>query len=297
MNLFEDLHGFLPYQTWLGGWLPRIDPRNWCSCGLFSLHHAMVFLGQGGSYNDLRDKHPSLRDKIEGGTVTADLLRLAKKMGLRAEEHQTGGIRSHHRHVDKVLRTGSPVIIGSEPQEHWICLGGRTHNGGYVWADSADGDAAIGAFDSWDEVEEWLTDGETSSLTEPFSAITVAPGKNMPASRSMVPWIGGVHESLNADLEYAHDWSNLLADMLDVFWDRDYASPGVPAGEFLDRHLDGIIEATAGLTWHDEAALLDLAHGYRDAADFHNLVVAKGHDARVISAFAHKLAAKADASL
>jgi hypothetical protein len=294
MNLFDDLHGFLPYQTWRG---VLRDLRNRASCGLFSLHHAMVFLGQGGDYSIVRDNHPSLWAKIHAGTIAKDLTSLAKNLRLKAEEFQTKGIKSFRRHVDKALRAGSPVIIGSEPAVHWLCLGGRTHGGGYVWADSANGAAAVGAFDTWDEVEEWLTDGDTSALTEPFSAITVSPGKNMPASRSMVPWSGGVYESLNADADYAHDWSNLLADMLEVFWDREYVPKGVPAGEFLDHHLDGIVEATASLTWHDEAALRNLAHGYRHTADFHNLVVAKGCDAQAITAFAHKLAAKADASL
>lgn len=256
----------------------------------------MVFLGHGGVYSSLRDKHPSLYDKIDRGTSEEQLVKLSKKLALRTERFKNTCIKAFRRYVDKALRAGSPVIIGSEPAVHWICLGGRTQEGGYVWADSKNATAAIGAFDTWDNVEEWVT-GELTELTEPFSAITVSPGKNMPASRSIVPWIKGVYESLNADADYAQDWSNLLADMLDVFWDREYVSKCVPAGEFLDRHLDGIVKATASLSGHDESSLVSVANGYRDAADFHNLVVAKGHDAQSISAFSHKLAAKADASL
>lgn len=292
MSLSEDFDGFLPYQNSI--WT---DPRHWAACGFFSLHHAMVFLGQAGSYSDMRDKHNSLWDMIWEGTVAQPLIKLAKKEGLHAEHYETQSIKDYRRHLDQVLRSGSPLIIGSEPANHWICLGGRTQEGGYVWADSADKSGAIGAFGSWDELEEWLTDGDASELEEPFSSITISPGKKMPTSRSMVPWVGGVYESLNADSDYAHEWSNLLGDMLDVFWDREYVSRGVPAGKFLDHHLDGIIEATASLRGHDVEALQDLAHGYRNAADFHNLVVAKGHDTQAISAFAHKLAAKADASL
>lgn len=292
MNLSKDFDGFLPYQTSI--WT---DPRHWAACGFFSLHHAMVFLGQAGSYNDMRDKHDSLWDMIYLGTVAQPLIKLAKIEGLNAEYYETKSIKSYRRHLEQVLRSGSPLIIGSEPAVHWICLGGRTYDGGYVWADSADGNAAIGAFSSWDELEEWLTDGDASELEEPFSSITISPGKKMPKSRSMVLWSGGVHENLGSDADYAFDWTNLLTDMLDVFWDRDYAPRGVPAGRFLDRHLNGIVEATASLTGHNVAALQSLAHGYRDAADFHNLVVARGYDAQVISCFAHKLAAKADANL
>ena len=290
MYLFEDFDGFLPYQNSI--WT---DPRHWAACGFFSLHHAKVFLGQGGGYADLRDKHGSWWDMIHEGTVAQPLMKLAKKEGLHVEYYETTGIKCYRRHLDKVLKAGSPLIIGSEPAGHWICLGGRTDEGGYVWADSADGNAAIGAFDSWDELEEWLTEGDHSALEEPFSAITVSPGPKMPKSRSMVTWSGGLIESLSSDEDYALDWSNLVADMLDVFWDREYVPGGVAAGDFLDRHLDGIVEATATLTGHDEKALEGLAHGYRDAADFSNLVVAKGHDASAITAFAHKLAAKADA--
>lgn len=291
MHIFKDFHGFLPYQN--SNWT---DPRHWAACGFFSLHHAKVFLGQGGNYTEMRDKHDSIWDMIREGTLAQSLIKLAKKEGFHAEYCETNSITSYRRHVDKALRAGLPVIIGSEPAEHWICLGGRTQEGGYVWADSKNATAAIGAFDTWDNVEEWMT-GDLTEFTEPFSAITISPGKNMPASRSMVPWIKGVHESLHADADYAHDWSNLLADMLDVFWDREYVSNCVPAGEFLDCHLDGIIEATANLTWYDKADLQNLAHGYRYAADFHNLVLAKGHDAQAISAFAHKLGAKANISL
>ena len=294
MHLSQNLDGFLPYQSSQAGLLPRLDLRNRAACGLFSMHHAMVFLGLGGSYCALRDQHPSLYSKIYGGTVAQQLVALARKMSLRATALETRSIRTYRKQVDRALRMGAPVIIGSEPAIHWLCLGGRTDGGGYVWADSANANGAIGAFACWEEVEAWLTleDGLPIDLQEDFSAITLEPGARMPKSRSMVPWSGGLYSCLSADPAYAWDWSNQLADMLDVFWDKEVTPKGLPAADFLASHLKGIVEATSSLTGHSKSDLLTVAHQYRNAADFHNLVVARGHETLSIAAFAHKLAAK-----
>ena len=91
MYLFEDFDGFLPYQNSV--WT---DLRHWAACGFFSLHHAKVFLGQGGSYADLRDKHGSWWDMIWEGTVAQALMKLAKKEGLHADYYETTGMNGTH---------------------------------------------------------------------------------------------------------------------------------------------------------------------------------------------------------
>jgi hypothetical protein len=155
----------------------------------------------------------------------------------------------------------------------------------------------VGGNWSWEEIEEWMTYDEEEEyypdLEFPFEIITIAPGKNMPASRSMVPWCGSLWPLLAGDTDYAGDWSNLLADMLDVFWDAEYAPKALPVGGFLDEHLDGIIDAAAFQTGISQADLLSVAHGYRDAADFHSLVVPQGQEATAIAGFTLKLVAKA----
>ena len=215
-------------------------------------------------------------------------------MALRATHFESPNLKTFRKHLDKTLQSGTPVIVGSEPAVHWICLGGRCESGGYVWADFADPSSAIGAFDTWDDVEQWLTcdQGSPVDLNEHFTAITIQPNPKMPAGRSLVPWMGSLYPSLSADPHYAMDWSNLLADMLDVFWDKEYAPKGIPAGDFLECHLEGIVQATRSLTGHRHAAVMNCANVYRDAADFHSLVVNRGQDALSIAAFAHKLAAK-----
>ena len=297
MSISKHYHGFLPYQSRaifrdLNG--TALDPRNRASCGIFSLHHAMVFLGQGTRFQWLRDEHPRFLDKIYFGTESAQLAALAKRMGLRpaihASSRRTAPIR---RELDRSLAEGHPVIVGSEPWCHWICVGGRTEGGGYIWADSAD-DPAVGIFGSWDELEEWITgEAEGFELELPIEIIRIAPGRKMPPRRSMVPWVDGIWRNLAADPGYAKDWSNLLADMLDVFWDLDYAPGGRSAGEFLDEHLDGIVAAVSYHLECDPADVRETAHGYRDVADFHSLVVPRGEEACATAAFALKLASKA----
>lgn len=262
----------------------------------------MLFLGHGDNYETLRSHHDSILELMRYGISLEGLEKLARKYSMRSCPLTSWSIASIRKTVNRSLAAGHAVIIGSEPHVHWICLGGRTEDGGYVWADSAD-DPAVGAFGSWDEVEEWMTgdcdndEGQRSPLKYPFEILTIAPGPKMPASRTMVPWVGTLWQRFADDPDYAEDWGNLLADMLDVFWDRDYAPRGIPSGEFLAEHLDGIVEATSGLWGFGESDLTDIADGYRDAADFHNLALLRGKEAAVIAAFAHKLAAKARSRL
>ena len=298
MAIASGYHGFLPYQNFAAVFRDRsrtgLDIRNRTSCGIFSVHHAMVFLGQGYNFRMLLCDHPRLLDKLYYGTVTEDLVRLAKWYGLKATKFKSRSIAPIRKRIDGSLAAGHAVIVGSEPNCHWLCLGGRTESGGYVWADSGE-NPAVGAFDSWSELEHWMSaSNEGGGLTYPFEIIAVSPGAKMPASRSMVPWSGSIWKLLSADPAYAKDWSNLLADMLDVFWDIDYAPKGRPAGEFLDEHLEAIVAAVTATTRHSRADLLEIGRGYRDVADFHSLVVPSGEETLVVAAFSLKLFMKAD---
>jgi hypothetical protein len=298
MAIATGYHGFLPYQNFAAVFkdLSRtgLDIRNRTSCGIFSVHHAMVFLGQGRNFRLLMCEHPRLLDKLIHGTVTDDLVRLAKCYRLKAAVFQSCSISQIRRQIDRNLAAGHAVIVGSEPNCHWICLGGRTESGGYVWADSSE-NPAVGAFDSWSELEHWMSaSSEGGGLTYPFEIITVSPGAKMPASRSMVPWTGSIWKILSADPAYAKDWSNLLADMLEVFWDQGFAPKGRPAGDFFDEHLEAIVAAVTATTRHSRADLLEIGQGYRVVADFHSLVVPSGEETFVVAAFSLKLFMKAE---
>ena len=199
--------------------------------------------------------------------------------------------------MDRCLASGYPVIIGSEPAIHWICLGGRTANGEYVWADSAYS-PALGAC-PWDELKYWFTvDADTDlemELEEAFEAIAILPGANLPSSRSIVPWVDGIWEVWTNDPTYARNWSNLLADMLDVFWDKEFAKGVQSAGDFIDKNLSSIVESVSYQSGSCAEYLHDLGQVYRDVAEFHSLVVPEGQEVEVITSFALKLLAKAGA--
>jgi len=130
-----------------------------------------------------------------------------------------------------------------------------------------------------------------------FEAIAVLPGPKMPASRSIVPWIDGVWETLAADPGYARNWSNLLADMLQVFWDAEYVRHGIPAGDFLDEHSPAVIEAVSSLAGWTKQSIEDQASAYRDAANFHNLVVDPGQESVTIARFSLMLQARVAQSI
>ena len=257
----------------------------------------MVFLGCGGNYSEVRDREPSLWKKIIVGLEVEDLVRLAKSIGGQAAGLKTRSIGEIRGFVNSSLKAGHPVILGSEPQVHWICLGGRTEDGGYVFADSASS-PAVGAFNSWDHVEEWMTveegSNEPAELENKFEAIRVFPGKKMQASRSMVPWSGYLWETLAADEDYAMDWSNMLNDMVGVFWDQKLAPDGLDSGEFLDSNIESIVEAVTLHTGCSKRLIRDLANGYRDVAHFHSLVVPATEIPSAAARFALTLAAKAN---
>ena len=94
------------------------------------------------------------------------------------------------------------------------------------------------------------------------------------------------------DPTYARNWSNLLGDMLDVFWDLEYAPGGQFAGDFLDLNLSSIVESVAYQSGNAVEHLRDIGLIYRDVAEFHSLVIPAGYEAGVIAGFTLKLLAK-----
>ncbi len=267
----SDFEGFInPQYTgdrpW---WFPAsFDPTDWCACGVFSIHHALVFLGQGENSRCLKNLHTSSWDLLKEGIELGPLCRVIRKTGCRAEPKVHSQRKGLHQFVDAHLKAGHPVILGSETEEHWICLGGRTSDGCYVQADSAE-PRAIAAY-SWESLADWTgIDGVE------IETVAVLPGKGMPASRTAVPHMYGIWKIWHDHPEYAENWGNLLADMLDVFWDSSLAPGGIPADQFFDEHGARIAEATAefcGLPLKTAQSQLD---DYRNAADFHSLVVPK----------------------
>ena len=293
MQVTTQLHGFLPHQTAYCDW----DPRNLAACGIFSIHHAMVFLGEGDEYWKVRDRVPSLWSKLYAGLDLTELVCLGKRCGLCVEPLETRRRSSLRKFLNAHLKKGHSVVLGSEPQEHWICIGGHTEDGGYVVADSAS-DPAVGWFKSWDEVEAWLTiDGETgeeATLECAFEALAVMPGRKMSQGRSMVKRIGLVWEILRDYPEYAFDWSNQLNDVLGLFWDGELAPGEMDAGDFIDTHLDSLVAAVSEHTGATKDVVWDAAVGYREVAHAHHLVVPRSEMWGALARFTLQLSAKVE---
>lgn len=296
VSVSRGLNGFHNYQYVPGlvkePMLGRFCPTNIAACGVFSVHHAFVFLGQGHAIGNIQMLHSKFVSLISRGLEVDQLTPIIRKYGAKSDTIESWEIGSIKAWVDKHLRTGYPVILGSEPAVHWICLGGVS-NGNYVWADSAEG-MTVGT-STWEELVEWMTlneEGEEAELEGPFEAIAVLPGKNMPASRSIVPWVGGIWDVWASDNQYARNWGNLLADMLEVFWDEDDAKDGIPAGEFLEANSDAIVEAVSSMNGWKKSVVREHADAYQDVADFHSLGVDPGQEDATIARFSLMLQAR-----
>ena len=289
----KGLHGFISYQNRDAVLkelsIASLSPTNRYACGLFSVHHALVFLGHGDSIQNMKGHHSRAWDLFWNGLYLDQLSAIVRKAGAKSDYIESTRLRPIRPWLDRHLVAGHPVIIGSEPYCHWCCLGGRTSDGGYVWADSAE-HPSLG-ISAWDELAEWMGDEEV--LGDPYQALAVIPGRGMPASRSIVPWIAGVWETWAGEPRYAREWSNLLADMLQVFWDAAYVTRGIPAGDFLDEHAAAIVEAVSSLNGWNDAVVRGHSYAYRDAAHFHNLVVDPGQEPVTIARFTLMLQARA----
>ena len=262
-----------------------IDPTNWCACGVWSLHHALVALGQATTDRHLKSLHgnlldltglPLINDEI-GGLLRKPLCKLVRKTGCRPEDAVFSTHRSLKQFLNHHLDSGHPVILGSDPAVHWICVIGRMGDGAYITADSADW-PTVQLFDA-DSLIGWtgINDGES------VDCVAVVPGAKMPKSRSFVPYAGGLWELLNRDTDYAANWTRLLDDMLEVFWDADLAPGGMPASEFFDMHSSQLVSALTDMSDFDSFSIQEWVDSYREVANFHSLVVAEGHLAESLS--------------
>jgi len=270
-----NLSGFLDSQSRANvpAWFPfpSFDPTDYAACGIFSLHHALLFLGQADAISYTKRLAPSIINLAFSGLDSGELRKLVRGVGCRAEILEHTDPKRLRRFVDVHLRKGFPVILGSDPAAHWCCVGGRSHDGFYVMADSAEC-PAVQAWE-WESICEWVGDGDS-----PFEALAIVPGRRMATSRAIIPRVDEIWEDWHDDPWLADQWPNLLCDMLEVFWDTIPRRRGTPAGVFLDEHSEALCEATADLSdckRRDADEWLDV---YRSAADLHALVVRHGDE-------------------
>ncbi len=288
--------GFVNYQHFPSLWedfsWDRLSITHTSACGVFSLHHALLFLGHAANLEFVKQLHPDRWSLVEKGLVIKEVETLVRKAGAKSNVCVTHSIARLKSWIDKQLGLGFPVILGSNPNIHWICIGGKSSENSYIKADSGL-KVPLGEI-TWQELESWVVYHQYTGEKDDYAyeAISVQPGRGMPASRSIVPWVGGIWKIWKDDPAYAQDWNNLLTDMLEVFWDADLCPEGIPSAEFLTKHLHHIVEGLASVSPFPKKFLSNIALMYRDVSDFHSLVVDPDFETETATRFSYALIQK-----
>ena len=245
---------------------PLINPHKYCSCGVQSLHHCLLLLGLPSDLSDLLRSCP-IHKNIGFGHEVPLLMSLARSHGARAENLTTSKTRPLLSSINRALKSGSPVILGSNPHRHWLVLAGPDGNGGYVWMDSAD-DPLTGVWD-WDDIEEWIGDDGTD-----YEAIAVHQANPANRRRSLVPHMAGLYRALNTDACLAGEWGLYLEDLDTVFNYRRGQGKMMEAARFLKKHEEAIVQAVIRMEPTVETSIVrEVYANYRTVADFHSLTV------------------------
>jgi hypothetical protein len=251
------------------------NPQKHHSCGVQSLHHALLLLGKSSDLAKLLAAFPVLNN-IAFGHEVPPLISAAKRFGASPADITSSDLRSLRASINRTLKKGSPIILGSDARVHWLVLGGFDGQGGYVWIDSFD-EPLSGAWD-WDGIEEWLLtadeDGERSDVIDVFEAIAIHPHKKDNPQRSMVPHIAGIYERLGNDEGLSGQWGSYLDDLDKVFNFQSVRGPRMDAEAFFENNAEAIVQP---VLWMDEGrqlesvAVRNTLADYRTVANFHSL--------------------------
>jgi len=243
---------------------PWISPHKYCSCGIQSLHHSLLILGLHSDLSELLRSCP-VHKNIGFGHEASLLMSLARSHGARPENLTTFGTRTLHSSINRALKSGSPVILGSNPNRHWLVLAGRDGNGGYVWMDSAD-DPLADVWD-WEDIEEWIGADE-----QEYEAIAIHQRRK--TNRSLVPHMADLYEALSTDVFLAGEWGLYLADLDTVFNYPRGQGRVLEAATFLDRNEEAIVQAVIRMEPGVEKRILrEVFTNFRTIADYHSLTV------------------------
>jgi hypothetical protein len=248
---------------------PFTNPTRYCSCGVQSLHHALLLLGKLSDLNRLLANFP-IHKNVYFGTELKDLTTAARSCGSRPENLSSSSLRSLRASINRALKAGSPVILGSEPHCHWLVLAGFDGDGGYVWIDSADSDLS-GTWD-WDEIVYWLKGDEDEEIEE-FEAIGIHAGPRDKPNRSMVPHIAGIYELLGGDPDLATEWGAYLEELDTIFDYEAMRGPKVDAETFFANNEEAIVQPVLWVENGelDEKTVREVYANYRTVANFHSL--------------------------
>lgn len=258
---------------------PWTNPNKYCSCGVQSLHHAMLLLGMRSYLMELLRGCP-VHKNVGLGHETPLLMSLGRSFGSRPEDLTTSRLRSLQGGINRSLKAGSPVILGSNPSRHWLVLAGFDGDGGYVWLDSAD-ERLCGRWD-WDEIVEWICEDETE-----FEAIAIHPGRERDGRRSMVPHMAAIYDLLGSDEALAGEWGIYLDDLDAVFNFEKTRGPAMDAETFFETNEEAIVQP---VLWMDdnpaENVVREVYANFRTVANFHSLSLPACFEAHAIAQMA-----------
>lgn len=241
------------------------DVRAFRSCGIQSLHHARLLLGQPSDLGELF-RAGDILDHVWNGHDGGLVKTVARRVGVKVDDFTTDRLPELRRNLNRRLKRGLPVVLGSNQEgiEHWLVVAGFDDDGQYILVDSAD-DPITGVWD-WEDMQEWLGDDDA-----PYEALAVLPWKPALIKRSMVPHIAGIWQTLGEDSELAGRWGALYADLQRVFDYPPERGAKLDSETFFECNRNPILQP---LFWEHpeiEATLAEnLYADYRTVANFHN---------------------------
>ncbi len=243
---------------------PWTNPHKYCSCGIQSLHHSLLLLGLPSDLSELLRCCP-MHKNIGFGHEATLLTSLARSHGARPKNLTTSNTRTLRSSINRALKSEAPVILGSNPNRHWLVLAGPDGNGWYVWMDSAD-DPLTGVWD-WDAIQEWIGSDEPE-----YEAIAIHQRRK--TNRSLVPHIAGLYEVLSTDVFLAGEWGHYLDDLDIVFCYPKGQGRVLEAATFLDRNEEAIVQSVIRMEPGLEKRIIrEVFTNFRTIADYHSLTV------------------------
>ena len=255
---------------------PWTNPHKRHSCGVQSLHHARLLLGIRSDLGELLGKSGMLNN-MEFGHELPLLVSLARSCDSRAENLTTSKARSLRGAINRSLKMGSPVILGSAPACHWLVVAGFDGNGGYVWIDSSD--EPLSSSWNWDEIQVWIGEDEPG-----FEAVAIHPPRNGRPGRSMVPHIAGIYELLACDELLAREWGIYLDDLDTVFNHEKTRGPLIEAEAFFETNEEAIV---GPVLWTgddlEEDVVREVYANYRTVANFHSISLPACFEAHTVA--------------
>lgn len=263
-------------------WKIAGDPRAYRTCGIQSLHHARLLLGQYSDQGDLFAVPGQLKNYFSGHYLH-QIKAVCKKRSVKYRDITNTNLRILRRDLDLHLKRGCPIILGSIPAEHWLVVAGLDEAGEYLLIDSAD-EPLVGPWD-WEEMKKWLLGDENDP--GPYEALAILPSKPELCRRSMVPNMAAIAGELASNRDLASEWGLYLQELDSVFNFVTMSGSETSAGDFLEANEEPIVQS---VLWSDpdlnEKVVRRVYENFRIVGSAHNLSLPAACEAHAVAQMA-----------